>query len=82
MIRAHVEDCIFITSRTLTSSKTGKQFCIMSFLCDGQLYSDVFLDVKFLPFLSCLAYNDKFAIDFVIERFNGNWKVVIDSLNI
>ena len=80
MIRAHIEDCIFITSRTLTSSKTGKQFCMMSFLCDGLLYSDVFLDAKFIPVLSCLTYNDKFSIDFVIQRFNGNWKVAIDSI--
>ena len=82
MIRAHIEDCIFITSRTLTSTKTGKQFCMLSFLCDDQLYSDVFLDAKFVPVLTCLTYNDKFAIDFVIQRFNGNWKVTIDSITI
>ena len=82
MIRAHIEDCIFITSRTLTSSKTGKQYCMVSFLFDDQLYSDVFLDAKFVPVLTCLTYNDKFSIDFVIQRFNSNWKVTIDSITI
>lgn len=81
-MNAHIDDCIFLTSRTLTSSKNGKQFCILSFLHDGVLYSDVFLDAKFVPVLSCLTYNDKFAIDFFIQRFNGNWKVVIDSITI
>lgn len=81
-MNAHIEDCIYITSRTLTSSKTGKQYCILSFLHDGVLYSDVFLDEKFISFLNCLAYNDKFAIDFIIQRFNGNWKVTVDSMTI
>lgn len=82
MINAHIDDCIFITSRTLTSSKTGKMFCILSFLYDGLLFSDVFLDEKFAPVLTCLTYNDKFSMDFSISRFNGNWKVAIDSITI
>ena len=81
-MNAHIDDCIFITSRTLTSSKNGKQFCILSFLHDGVLYSDVFLDEKFISFVNCLAYNDKFSIDFTIQRFNGNWKITIDTLSI
>ena len=81
-MNAHVEDCIFITLRILTSHKNGKQFCIMSFLHDGVLYSDVFLDEKFIPVLTCLTYNDKFSIDFIIQRFNGNWKVSVDSITI
>ena len=81
-MNAHIDDCIFITSRTLTSSKTGKQFCIVSFLHDGVLYADVFLDEKFIPVVTCLAYNDKFSIDFIIQRFNGNWKISVDSITI
>ena len=81
-MNAHINDCIFITSRTLTSSKNGKQFCILSFLHDGVLYSDVFLDEKFIPVVTCLVYNDRFSIDFSIQRFNGNWKVSVDSITI
>lgn len=80
MITAHIDDCIFVSSRIFTSSKTGKELCMLSFLYDECLYADVFVDGSFAPIINSLVWGDHFGIDFRINRYDGNWRVSVDSI--
>ena len=79
MITAHIDDCIFVSSRVFTS-KSGKDICMLSFVYDGCLYADVFVDESFSAIIDSLVWGDHFGIDFRINRYDGNWRVSVDSI--